>query len=131
MANQKKLTNRDLSEIFYMVLEGFTFKDAAEKYMVCESAISYRFKRAGVRFELKHMNCIPSYYPNIRKWMIENRVSERRFANMTGICQSTISFILNGKKRPSMASINKVLKATGMTFEEAFATEETDVREES
>lgn len=50
---------------------------------------------------------------------------------MTGICQSTISFILNGKKRPSMASINKVLKATGMTFEEAFATEETDVREES
>lgn len=128
---KRKLTNRDLAEIFYMILEGFTIKEASEKYGILESTISYRLSRAGVRFELRCMNSIPNYYPNIRAWMIQNRVSEGNFAAMLGVCQATVSALLNGKNVPSKRIVDSVLKTTGLTYEQAFATEQTEDEEES
>lgn len=66
-------------------------------------------------------------YPGLEKYIIDHNLSLREFSEMCGLCNSegknkasTIHRYLSGKTNPGKKNIDKILKATGMTYEEAF-----------
>ena len=71
-------------------------------------------------------------YPNLRKWMNDNHVSNselsrRLYGNTSGTNQEAIRYFLRGKGRDTRKSvIDKYLAITGLTYEELFETEGTD-----
>lgn len=131
MANQGKLTNRDLADIFYKLLEGETVTRIADSYCVSEQSVYRRLSGAGV--DVHSITVVPrcGRYPNLGKWMAEHKVSISRFAKATGMSYKYLRDFFDGKASPSFRKIQRILEVTGMTYEQAFATEETDVREES
>lgn len=131
MANQRKLTNRDLADIFYKLLEGETVHRIADSYCVSAAAIYDRFKNSGVeisRITVKHRSGI---YPNLGNWMSENKISLDRFSKAVGMSYQGLRNFLYGKSNPKFETIQNILKITGLTYEEAFATNQSDAKEES
>ena len=63
-------------------------------------------------------------YPAIHRWMAENRVSGRELARRMDVPCDTVYGVLRGQNYPGMHTIKALLRATGMTFEEAFREEE-------
>ena len=63
-------------------------------------------------------------FPNIHRWMSENKVSARDLARRMDVPYDTVCTMLRGQNYPGMHTIRAVLRATGMTFEEAFREEE-------
>lgn len=68
-------------------------------------------------------------YPNIRKWMIENRIKALHLSRICGL-EDNGSKIIQGKLRGEsefkMKEIKAILKESGQTFEYMFSTEDTD-----
>lgn len=62
-------------------------------------------------------------YPAIRVWMQNNGCNFSALADMSGVCNNTISRTLRGRKGTSKYTIDQILRVTGLTYEEAFATE--------
>ena len=62
-------------------------------------------------------------FPAIAKWIIDHRMSICRFARESGLCMEAFRLVLLGKNAPSYDTICKVIKYTGMTFEQAFSQE--------
>lgn len=64
-------------------------------------------------------------YPGLREWMNDNKVGRtelaQRMSNVAWPCAvSTLSGILRGHHVPSKTTVDSILKATGMTYEECF-----------
>lgn len=59
-------------------------------------------------------------YPNISRWMKENRVCASKLAKTIGISPVTVSNMLSGRVNTTKSTIDKVLEVTGMTYEQAF-----------
>ena len=62
-------------------------------------------------------------YINLDRWMREHGITRAMFADKSGINYSTLNMIIGGKTDFSKSSIDKILKATGLTYEEAFKEE--------
>lgn len=62
-------------------------------------------------------------YPAIRDWMQNNNCNFSALADMSGVCNQTISRTLRGASGASKYTIDQILRVTGLTYEEAFATE--------
>lgn len=62
-------------------------------------------------------------YPRIEKYIDIEGISLRKFADKCGIGASTMSRFLNGKTDIQKKNIDKILKVTGLTYEECFAEE--------
>lgn len=65
-------------------------------------------------------------YVNLRNWMNANRVSRAEFIRRMGYMndpETVIRFgcVLRGEQQPRKDYIDKMLKVTGMTYEEMFA----------
>lgn len=59
-------------------------------------------------------------FPNIRRFMIDNKLVESTFGELLGLSQNTVSTWLTGKAAPRKDTIDKILEITNMTYEEAF-----------
>lgn len=57
-------------------------------------------------------------YPNISRWMKENRVCASKLAKTIGISPVTVSNMLSGRVNTTKSTIDKVLEVTGMTYEQ-------------
>ena len=71
-------------------------------------------------------------YTGLSKWMNESNYSVAKLARESGCTDNhsyvTITSYLQGSPRMDIDSIRKILRFTGMTFEEAFGeTEQEDV----
>ena len=66
-------------------------------------------------------------YPGLYAWMQSQAMSLHAFSQMLDIAYSHAYRLLTGDTMPRMPLINKILRATGMTYEEAFG----DPRKES
>lgn len=130
MAIRRKITNRDLADIFYMLLEGTPIRKIAENYCVSPEAIYKRLGRSGVDVSAVTTRLRSGLYPNLGEWMAEHKIDIYRFANMAGISYTYMRKFLDGKANPSFAIIQKILGVTGLTYEQAFATSQTDTDEE-
>lgn len=66
-------------------------------------------------------------FPGIAAWLRENNVTVSGLASMMGYAanhQAGVYEAMCGRNNPSLKTIEKILAATGMTFEEAFARKE-------
>lgn len=64
-------------------------------------------------------------FPEIKKYISKNNISLRDFSKCCGMPVSTMSRIVNGKVDVQKSSIDKILKTTGMSYEECFKEEES------
>ena len=70
-------------------------------------------------------------FPNLRKWMNENKVNKAELLRRMGLERNPdnydrLSRVMSGKGEPRRAYIDKMLRATGMTYETLFYTEASD-----
>jgi transcriptional regulator with XRE-family HTH domain len=73
-------------------------------------------------------NCV---FPNLRKWMNRNRVSRGELLRRTGLEMHTNNYsrfnsIMRGEIQPRKDYIDRMLKVTGMSYEELFRQTEAD-----
>lgn len=64
-------------------------------------------------------------YPNLRKWMNENKVTRREFLRRMGLVTHDANYkrfnnILRGEGDPQKHYIDKMLEVTGLTYEVLF-----------
>lgn len=112
---------------------GMTFEEIARKHGVSRQAVECSLrktgeKRGGSKFRVfTEKTCI---YPNLRRWLNENRVTQQKFAllvgrNLAASNSSSVGTWLKGKSYPLKENIDQILLVTGLTYEELFATEDT------
>lgn len=65
-------------------------------------------------------------YPNISEWLLKNNCSFTELAYQAGLDTETARQFLIGKSKGSKTTIDKILFATKMTYEVAFATCESE-----
>ena len=107
---------------------GMTLREIAEKYGVSKQAVAQACGSHNVSFFKKfdEERCV---YPNLRKWLNENKVSVKEFLRRSGLTSSgTISkryaMYFRGQVYPTKLVIDKMLAVTGLTYEELFYREE-------
>lgn len=71
-----------------------------------------------------HTNCYRTslVYPNIEVYLTKNELRIDDLAEKAKMNSSDVNKILHGKYEPRLQNIKRILKATGLTFEEAFYT---------
>ena len=112
-------------------------KQAVKRFMEGESienitrdmGISEEQLRAALNARLNaHKGAAAKYdrmvFPNLAKLILDGHVSMRRLAMESKITPANMSKLLIGMHEPRLTTIEKILAATGMTFEEAFARKE-------
>lgn len=120
---ERKLSNKDKAEVYYMRLEGYTLQEIADRFGVTEQAIYNLLPPGAVR---RYRSNRKSIYPALSIWMFSNGISANSFAGLVGVSYSTMLKILDGVQTPGKDTIDKILKATGLKYEEAFSTEGTE-----
>ena len=112
-----------LREIIQMRVDGFTLQQIADKYGCSKQCISYKLssiaKRDNTRPKGIDENVI---YPNLAKWMIDNRISRHVLAKEIGLSNlQCLTRRLYGELDFSMSEIKKLLEITGQSFDNLFA----------
>lgn len=106
--------------------KGLTYQQIADKYGVSRQVVGQacgRYQPSRFRFWSK-TSCV---YPNVRKWLNENKVSCAELIRRLGMhCYSTnysrVESWLSGKCYPQKANIDKLLSITGLSYEKFFET---------
>lgn len=108
-------------EAFRMRLEGHTYEEIASK-LGCSKQYIQQEIGGGQMQPRSSFSCI---YPNIEKYRRKNHLTISSFANLIGASgASSLSRMLGNHGNPKKKLIDKILEVTGMTYEEAFKTEE-------
>lgn len=112
-------------------MQGLTFVEIGKRLGVSKQRIAQCC--AGMNPEhtawacrIKNLECI--IYPNLKKWMLENKVSisemMRRIGQDTGSGRSeSFRNKLKGRTQLTITDIKKILAVTGGTFEQMFTTD--------
>lgn len=111
-AREKGMKYREIAEMY-----GVSFQAVAQ---ACSKRKDFHF----VRFTEERL-----IYPKWRKWMNDNKISTneliRRMGNIPeGQNIITMNGYMRGDHYPGKPVMDKILKATGLTYEELWATEE-------
>lgn len=109
-------------EAYRMRLEGATLRECAEKFGVSREYIRQITPPVEThpRRRSNYDGCI---YPNIKEWLYQNRYSYCSFSKLLACTPMSVYNALMGKVSPNKKLIDKILDATGMSYEEAFKTE--------
>ena len=104
-----------------MRLDGKSAKEVAEHLNLPEEDVSHvfsvkKYKRALIGFET-------TKYHNLDRWMRHHCMTRAMVAKKAGISYSTLCNIMKGDVDVSKKYIDKLLKFTGLTYEEAFGKE--------
>ena len=107
--------------------KGMSYQEIAEKYGVSkwtvQNAIANQFPQNFRQFT--EVNCV---YPNLRNWLNENQVTLQEFTKRLVEIghmgnSSAVGAWFRGVCYPTKVSIDRILKVTGLTYEQLFATE--------
>lgn len=79
-----------------------------------------RIKDCGYKGDSVEISENMGKYISLENYMISQGISLREFADRCGIAPSTMSRFLNGKTDIQKSNIDKILKVTGLTYEECF-----------
>lgn len=120
---ERKLSNKDKAEAYYMRLEGCTLQEIADTFGVTRQAIIGFIPNVSNKYENSAKSCI---YPNISRWMIKNKHTYSSFAKIACVSDLALRNALHGKSEPTKITIDAILRITGLTYEDAFSTEETE-----
>lgn len=106
---------------------GLTYREIAEKHGVSYQCVAQSCSRYS-DFNFKAYRREEVVYPNLRRWLNDNKITRSEFIRRMGnvVCgnaHSQISEWFRGKRYPTKSSIDKILKITGLTYEQLFADE--------
>lgn len=110
-----KLTTMQIKEIQEKYAAGMTQKALAAEYGVSQALIQ---KRCGGPYRSYKSKKI--VYSGLENWMQENAISIRKLTELSGMNYVALYYILIGRNDPNKKSIDRILKATGLTYEQAF-----------
>ena len=113
-----------------MRIDGCTFQEIADKMGISKQYVHAELKRCLSR----NSDCVlrkKCVYPNISKYILGNKLTISSFVSNIGMNYDSALKILKGISKPSQTSIEKILKATGMTYEEAFWREENETESDA
>lgn len=107
---------------------GMTYEQIAEMFGVSKQRVAQVCGKYSPRYwqYIHETGCI---YPNLRKWMNENKVSKVELARRMGYVNSqaaasvALKNYMTGKATMTKPYIDKLLKATGMPYEVLFYRE--------
>lgn len=116
------MTKEQKIEAYSMRLDGATLREIADKFGVSFQYIQHLFP--GARKDNKRRSS-SIVYPNIIDFINENDISLLEFPEKCGVSYNGMMSFLLGKNNGSKKTIDKILEATGMKYEEAFAKERT------
>lgn len=113
---------------------GMTCRAIAEKHGVSwqrVQAVVGKYSPAHFQY-VTEAGCI---YPNLRRWMNDNKVSRSELVRQMGLEAYpknivNLSSVIVGKTSPRKAYIDRMLRATGMTYETLFYTEKQEAANE-
>lgn len=106
-------------EAYRMRLEGKTFEEIGEHFGVSRQHIQQTlfFCKGPRGLDRSVKSCV---YPNIARWMMENRIGISKFSERCGMNQATLRLVLSVRGNPRKGTIDKILRITGLSYEEAF-----------
>lgn len=121
MIYNRKMSKTMKQKACEMRKDGYTMQEIADEMGVNQRTISLYVPKEE---RCQARNRVDNYiYPNINKWLIDNRMSMIKFAREVGITKSTMSNYLAGLSEPRKSIIDKILEITGMSYEECFREE--------
>lgn len=117
-------------EMFAMRLEGASYQEIADKYGCSKQNVEQLLKMresSKISSTKKYEICI---YKGFREWLEQNRyklVDLQRFIMESECkqCSNSLRYKLSGKRDFKISEIFKIIKLTGMTFEELFMQTES------
>lgn len=114
------MTRQDRLSAFQMRLNGKSWGQIADALGYEYTSVYLDMNRVlqrGVR------RLMPVIYPRLREYIIQNcEGSTARFARRCGVSPNTMYCALSGAKPVSAKTARTILRETGLTFEQAFAT---------
>ena len=108
----------DKAEAMRLLKKGYTQREVAERCGCTRQYISQIFPGKGRRYRAAEYDTM--VFPGIANWLRKNRVTVNGLADKTGLYISQLSQTLHGRSNPTKRTIDAILIATGMTYEEAF-----------
>lgn len=115
------MTKEQKIEAFSMLMDGKTYSEVGEHFGVTKQRIHQLFPmQRNNKPVCKKEKPLRYIYPNIEKWMRENKVSLAELSLKIGCSSNTICRNLLGYNEPGKRLIDEIIKLTGMTYEEAF-----------
>lgn len=121
----RTLTPEQIQEVLQMREDDYTLREIAKKMYVSVSLVAQIVPSDGKRRrprDKKHRYV----YPNIEKWLNDNRYTVMEFSKEVGVHSGTMSSHLLGRSYPTKPVIDSILKVTGMSYEEAFEEQYND-----
>ena len=114
-------------EMYRMRLEGKSYQAIADRFGVSRQ---YVYRLIGQQCKSEPYRNVNVPYTGLKKWMNESRYSIAELARESGCTDNhsyvTITSYLQGSPRMDIDSIRKILRFTGLTFEEAFGEAEQE-----
>lgn len=98
---------------------GMSFQDIADELGCSRQYIATLFPKSG-RARNKPTRLEACIYPNIQRFMDGHRLTYAAFGKLCGMRTTDTYRYLTGRVSLSKPSIDKILAATGMTYEVAF-----------
>lgn len=123
-----------LMDMVRMRLDGYTLNEIAEKYGVSKQCVQQHLSAlAGNQKPRPRGVDEKIIYPNLAKWITENRIAKYELSHMIGLAKNMNTAQINkrlyGESEFSMTEIKKLLEITGKTFEYLFAEKENEQTE--
>ena len=109
--------------------EGLTYQEIGEKFNVSRQRV-YQMIGGHIRDYFKPITSEECIYPNLRKWMNDNRVNRPELCRrLYGHTHPNLSLMVNhflkgSIRQLSKITIDKYINVTGLTYEELFDTGE-------
>lgn len=114
------MTKEQKLEAYSMILDGYTLQEIGDKFGISKQRVSQLFPQTNQKVSSAAEGCV---YPNIARWMIENRAGFAAIARGCNVTTPTIRYALTSGGNIRKGTIDAFLRFTGMTYEEAFFEE--------
>ena len=121
------ITTDQKVEMYRMRLEGKSYQAISDRFGVSRQ---YVYRLIGQQCKSEPYRNVNVPYTGLKKWMNESNYSVAKLARESGCTNNhsyvTITSYLQGSPRMDIDSIRKILRFTGLTFEEAFGETEQE-----
>ena len=124
------MTREQKIEAFTMRIDGYAYQEIANKMGISQQAVRDCLLRSISRDSRNTRLFAHCVYPNILKYMCNHKMSLSGLANAAELNPNIVSRVLEGRNF-TKTSIDKILKATGMTYEEAFWRKENETESDA
>lgn len=111
------MTKEQKIEAYTMLLDGNTYADVARHFGVTGQYINRMFPHVCPPKTMDENECV---YPAILEFMKGRGMTCSALAKKSGVQRNTLRSTLSGRFGPSKETIDKILSATGLTYEVAF-----------